>query len=311
LRRIQRDIPEEGWQAEFVASLANSGLAPLTVRAYRHDVDLFFKWFRAIKGGQSKLSELTAADVLSYRQHLADVARLRSSTINQRLQAIGCPCRWAESQGFLNSNPAAAVKSLRIAKRLRPAGLTEPEVHGLLRVAGESKRGHAKRNYGLLQLLLQTGLRVGEVTSLKVGDVRIRDRSGEVQVRQGKGPKERELPLNASVRRALRAYLQLRPEVKLGDPLFLSDRNRALSPRAAQRLVQALGRRAKIARLRVTPHLLRHTFALNYLRQNPGKLVQLANLLGNESVDTTAIYAQPSGEELAEDLERNRLNAYG
>jgi site-specific recombinase XerD len=113
------------------------------------------------------------------------------------------------------------------------------------------------------------------------------------------------------VRRALRAYLQLRPEVKLGDPLFLSDRNRALSPRAAQRLVQALGRRAKIARLRVTPHLLRHTFALNYLRQNPGKLVQLANLLGNESVDTTAIYAQPSGEELAEDLERNRLNAYG
>jgi len=80
LRRIQRDIPEEGWQAEFVASLANSGLAPLTVRAYRHDVDLFFKWFRAIKGGQSKLSELTAADVLSYRQHLADVARLRSST---------------------------------------------------------------------------------------------------------------------------------------------------------------------------------------------------------------------------------------
>ena len=143
---------------------------------------------------------------------MADVARLRSSTINQRLQAIGCLCRWAESQGFLKSNPAAAVKSLRIAKRLRPAGLTEPEVHGLLRVAGESKRGHAKRNYGLLQLLLQTGLRVGEVTSLKVGDVRIRDRSGEVQVRQGKGPKERELPLNASVRRALRAYLPLRPD---------------------------------------------------------------------------------------------------
>src|SRR5215472_16485311 len=56
-----------------------------------------------------------------------------------------------------------------------PAGLTEPEVHGLLRVAGESKRGHAKRNYGLLQLLLQTGLRVSEVTSLKIADVRIRD----------------------------------------------------------------------------------------------------------------------------------------
>jgi integrase/recombinase XerC len=67
--------------------------------------------------------------------------------------------------------------------------LTEPEVHGLLRVAGESKRGLAKRNYGVLQLLLQTGLRVSEVTSLKIHDVRIRDRSGEVQVREGKGNK--------------------------------------------------------------------------------------------------------------------------
>ena len=116
---------------------------------------------------------------------------------------------------------------------------------------------------------------------------------------------------NASARRALRAYLQLCPEAQLGDPLFLSDRNRALSPRAAQTLLQRLARRAKIARLRVTPHLLRHTFALNYLRQNPGKLVQLANLLGHESLDTTAIYTQPSGEELAEDLERSRLNVYG
>jgi site-specific recombinase XerD len=78
--------------------------------------------------------------------------------------------------------------------------LTEPEVHGLLRVAGESKRGRAKRDYGLLQLLLQTNLRVGELTSLKLSDVQIRDRSGEVRVREGKGKKERGVPLNASAR---------------------------------------------------------------------------------------------------------------
>ena len=311
LRRIRhgQSTPGEGWLAEFAASLANSGLAPLTVRAYRHDVDLFLKWFAAIKRGKSRLSDLTTADVLSYRQHLVNVARLRSSTINQRLQAIRCLCRWAERQGFLKSNPAAVVKSLRVAKRPRPTGLTEPEVHSLLRVAGESKRGRAKRNYGLLQLLLQTGLRVGELTSLKLGDVQIRDRSGQVQVREGN--KEREIPLNASARRALGAYLQLRHEAQPGDPLFLSDRDRAFSPRAIQTLLQRLTRRAKIARLRVTPHLLRHTFALNYLHQNPGKLVQLANLLGHESLDTTAIYTQPSGEELAEDLERSQLNVYG
>jgi integrase len=74
--------------------------------------------------------------------------------------------------------------------------------------------------------------------------------------------KEREIPLNASARRALSAYLQLRPEAQPGESLFLSDRNGAFSPRAVQTLLQRLARRSKIARLHVTPHLLRHTFAL-------------------------------------------------
>ena len=174
----------------------------------------------------------------TYRDHLINVAHLRSLTINQRLEAIRCLCRWAGSQGLLKSNPAEAVKSLRIDKRRRPSGMTEPEVHGLLGVAGESKRGHAKRNYCLLQLLLQTGLRVGEVTSLKVGDVQIRDRSGEVQVLEGKSNKGREVPLNASARRA-RAYLQLRPKAQPDEPLFLSDRQRAFSSRAIQTLLNA------------------------------------------------------------------------
>jgi site-specific recombinase XerD len=162
VRRIRRGrgTPGEDWQAQFAATLVNSGLAPLTVRAYRHDVELFFKWFAAIKGGEAKLADLTTADVLSYRQHLVNVARLRASTINQRLQAIRCLCRWAERQGLLKANPAAEVKALRITQRRQPAGLTEPEVHGLLRVAGESKRGQAKRNYALLQRIRLTNHRV-------------------------------------------------------------------------------------------------------------------------------------------------------
>jgi Phage integrase, N-terminal SAM-like domain len=85
------------WYAEFAASLANSGLAPLTVSVYRHDVGLFLKWFAAIKGRDTSLSHVMTAHVLSYREHLINVARLRSPTIKQRLQAIRCLCRWAES----------------------------------------------------------------------------------------------------------------------------------------------------------------------------------------------------------------------
>jgi site-specific recombinase XerD len=76
-------------------------------------------------------------------------------------------------------------------------------------------------------------------------------------------------------------------------------------------VVSELARRAKIDRVRVSAHTLRHTFAIGYLRHNPGKLVELASLLGHESLDTTAIYTQPSLEDLAEDLERSPLNVHG
>lgn len=202
------------------------------------------------------------------------------------------------------------MRSLQIARRRRPAGLTDPEIHSLLRVAGESRRNQAKRNYAILQLLLQTGIRIGELAALKVGDAKIRDRSGNLRI-QGKGTKEREVPLNTSARRALRLYLEARGDVQAEEPMFLSDRSRNLSTRSLENLLRRLARKAKITRVHVTPHVLRHTFALSYLRQNPGKLVKLADLLGHESLDTTAIYTQPSSEELAEDLERSRLNVYG
>jgi site-specific recombinase XerD len=84
-----------------------------------------------------------------------------------------------------------------------------------------------------------------------------------------------------------------------------------MPPRNIQATLTHLARRAKLHRIRVSAHTLRHTFALTYIRQNPGKLVELASLLGHASLDTTAIYTRPSREELAQDLERSRLNVDG
>jgi integrase/recombinase XerC len=73
-------------------------------------------------------------------------------------------------------------------------------------------------------------------------------------------------------------------------------------------LISKLARRAHITRIAVSAHTLRHTFALGYLKQNPGKLVELGTLLGHESLDTTAIYTLPSEEDLAADVERSNYN---
>jgi site-specific recombinase XerD len=137
------------------------------------------------------------------------------------------------------------------------------------------------------------------------------DRSGSVRIRHGKGLKAREAPLNATARRALKRHLERRQASGKDAPLFISSRDTAMPVRTIQAVIANLARRARLKRVAVSAHTLRHTFALGYLRDNPGKLVELASLLGHESLDTTAIYTRPSRDDLAADLERSHLNADG
>ena len=93
------------------------------------------------------------------------------------------PLSWAEANGTVTHNVALKVRSIRVTRERRPLGLTVTEVHGLLRAAGESSHGLARHNYALVQLMLQTGIRVGEVAALRRSDVVLRDRAGTVQWR--------------------------------------------------------------------------------------------------------------------------------
>ena len=161
----------------------------------------------------------------------------------------------------------------------------------LLRAAGQTGHGLASRNYALIQLLLQTGLRVGEAARLVVADCELNDRSGLVHVRSGADGKERVVPLSTSARRAIALYLQTREDYSAQDALFVSERGgEAMSLRAMQATIQQLARRAKINRIPVSAHTCRHSFALSFLRRNPGQVTELAALLGHDSLDTTAVY---------------------
>jgi integrase/recombinase XerC len=307
LREIQPAGSHSGdgpsWTEEFRQALAAEDLALSTVRAYRGDLEAFCRWY-----APHRLEALTSVDLIGYRQYLSQERRLQPASVNRKLEALRRFCRWAHQHGRLRSNVAAEVKLARPVRGVRPAGLTEAEAHGLLRAAGQSPHGLGKRNYALLQVMLQTGLRVGEIAGLRISDVLLRERAGTVRVRHGKGRKERQVPLNASARRGLSAYLKSRQGQHPHDPLFCSETGAAISVRSIQAMVSNLARRAKITRIPISAHTTRHTFALAFLQQNPGKLVELAALLGHESLDTTAIYTQPSAEEMAEDLERSRLN---
>ena len=294
--------------SEFIQHLKENDFAENTVSGYRFDLEKFFEWYLQSLGEQVELKKLSPLDLINYRQFLLNVRGLQPTTINRRLEALRKLSRWAVQTKRMKSDVTISLKPIKFVRNRQPLGLLENEFHALLRVAGSSN--FSVRNYAIVQLMAQTGLRVSEVADLKMSDVKASERAGTVLVRQGKGLKEREIPLNASARRAVRSYLETRGQ-STSDSVFLNQKGEKLSKRMIQSMISQFGKKAKITRISVSAHTLRHTFALNYLKQNPGKIVDLANLLGHESLDTTAVYTKPSQADLGRDLENSLLNTYG
>ncbi|HKR29424.1 MAG TPA: tyrosine-type recombinase/integrase, partial [Terriglobales bacterium] len=238
--------------SSFLKQLRKENLSSNSLRAYRNDLQVFLGWY------ESSPEALTAVDVMNYWRHLTREGA-QQATINRKLQTLRRFCRWTERGGKLQFNPAVELKLARPLRDLRAVELTEPEVNALLRAAGQSRHGLAKRNYALLQILLQAGLLVSEVAALRIADAVLRERTGSLKVRRGEGGEPREVPLNTAVRRALKAYLETRKPFRPEDPLITSETGAAISIRAIQSVVAELARRAKITRIRVTSQSMRHT----------------------------------------------------
>src|SRR3984885_7363350 len=232
------------WLQTFLDRLAADDLSAATRRGYRYDLLQFISWYTGLNGVAPRLPRVTEPALIPRRQHMVTQGGLKAASVNRRLEAVRRLLRWAEANGTVARNVARHVKSVRIVREPRPLGLTAAQVHGLLRAAGESSHGLARRNYALVQLMLQTGLRVGEVAALRRRDITLRERAGTVRVRNGKGLKEREVPLNATVRRALRQLLEQEPAAQSEAAVFWSGHGTAMPVRSIQNAVTALIRRA-------------------------------------------------------------------
>jgi|SaaInlV_200m_DNA_3_1039701.scaffolds.fasta_scaffold12744_2 site-specific recombinase XerD len=295
---------------KFQFYLDRQDLSERTIRGYLDDLHYFQEWTTSIYDQPSSLSQSTFSDLSAFRQSLLTTKRQKPAAINRRIQALKRFFNWAHDKNTIDENPAAKLRFIRRQAPKKPNSLTKTEVHQLLRVAGQSRKNLAKRNYALLQLILQAGLRIGEVEKLQVQDVQISSRSGVIRIVDGKGHKSREVPLNATARRALNTYFKQRKNIFPKQPVFLTQQSTAMSLRSLQAVISEIAKRTKITRLFISAHTLRHTFATNYLKANPGQLVELAALLGHESLNTTAIYTKASITQLAQAVEKSEINIY-
>jgi integrase/recombinase XerD len=264
------------------------GLAKNSLAAYRHDLMDLAEWMRP--------RALLDADELALTGYLAARhASTRASTANRRIASLRRFYRWALREGSIQSDPTLRLTGVRRAARF-PKSISEAQVDALL-AAPEGDEPLALRDRAMLETLYATGLRVSELTGLRMVELSLTD--GMVRV-VGKGSKERVVPIGEVARSALGRYLKKgRPELLAGrscDAVFVTGRAAAMTRQMFWKLIRRYAHKAEIA-APLSPHGLRHAFATHLLNHGADlRVVQL--LLGHADISTTQIYTHVARQRL-------------
>ncbi|HEX9123837.1 MAG TPA: site-specific tyrosine recombinase XerD [Actinomycetota bacterium] len=276
------------------------GLAANTVQAYRRDLGRYRRTLseRGVHDGAAATREDVAAFVAGLSASTHDDGRpYRATSVVRALSTVRSFHRFLVREGDALRDPSSTVVRPRMPRSL-PRPLSVEDVLKLLAAPSDAS-ATGLRDRGMLETLYGAGLRVSELTGLDVDDVDLEGRSVRVF---GKGGKEREVPLGTYAREAVGAYLT-RGRPLLATPrsraaLFLNHRGGRLSRQSCGRMVTEYARRAGI-RKRVTPHMLRHSFATHLLEGGADVRV-VQELLGHASVATTQVYTLVTEEHLRE-----------
>jgi integrase/recombinase XerC len=268
----------------FRAKLELDDKSGLTIRNYVTDVEMFADWYGDTYGEEFDPGRIVQREVSDYRAWMQGQSAA-AETINRRLTSL----RQYFAYVGRTPNPAVGVRGVKIVDPGVQA-LTMAQLRRLLR---EVHVHQDIRDIAILEVLCGTGIRVGELVALRVGDVEISERRGSLVVRCGKGRVARHVPLNGDVRKALAAWLEVHPGDS--DALFVGQRG-PLTAVGIWRIVRKYGDYAGIHELRV--HQLRHTVITRMVRELGMDLATVARISGHRCLSSVLRYAAPTREDL-------------
>jgi integrase/recombinase XerD len=272
--------------------LVEKGLSKNTIDAYSHGLNRFLDYLRR-KG----IQEIPGISKLDVRAFLIGLKRqgLSTKSVVRNLVAIRSFFRFLIQEGILDANPIEELESPKIEKKL-PEILNLKEVEQLLEQPN-AQTPIGIRDRTMLEVLYATGMRVSELTQLPIHQVNLE--GGYVLV-FGKGSKERIIPIGIEAMKWIALYLNTAREKlakgKESPSLFINRSGRGMSRQQFWKSIKAYGRRAGILK-RITPHLLRHSFA-SHLLERGADLRSVQIMLGHADISTTQIYTHVTGERL-------------
>jgi site-specific recombinase XerD len=286
--------------------LHRQGRSPHTLKAYQRAWQHLAEWYQGSYGEPCDSVRLIARDIRDWKSYQQSVEKAAPSTINQRLVAVSSFYKWATSQDQTPRDPTRDVVTMRLPQR-QPQSLSAKELRRLLRAV---HNGGSPRAVAMIELLAGTGVRVGELLQLQVDDLVLHGRSGWVTVREGKHGGYRQIPLTKEVRQALADYLAIHPfnneeHAQYQDertPLWWGKHGPLTHRSSVLRILHKYTIRAQLEP--IGPHVLRHTFATQYLQANPDDLRGLAALMGHSDLNTVMVYTEPTLQDLTGRMER-------
>jgi len=265
-------------------------LSPATLGNYAHALRLLLSLH-----AEGSLKALEAAQIRRFAAVL-HARGLAPRTLALTLSAWRGFFRWLVRHKGFATNPVLGVRAPRAAKPL-PKALSVEQAAKLLDAQADDSTALV-RDRAMFELLYSSGLRLGELVALDVGDGRLDLAHGEVTV-TGKGSKTRTVPVGARAREALRRWLELRRQLAAPEEraLFVGSRGLRISPALVGRRLHAWASRSGLAQ-RVHPHMLRHSFASHVL-QSSQDLRAVQEMLGHASISTTQVYTHLDFQALA------------
>lgn len=265
------------------------GMSLNTYNSYSSDVREFASWLASGSGPGITLEKTSGENIRQYISSRIDpdggqviIGRTQARILSSLRSFFG----WLQTEGIITENPCDGIDAPKIGRYL-PAVLSVDEVNDIMNSVDQSKWGGV-RDRAILELLYGSGLRVSEVSDVRISNVYLQEKFVRIV---GKGNKERVVPMGDPAAEAVTAYLAVRPEPADADSediLFLNKSGRQLSRISVFNMVKKQAMLAGITK-EISPHTFRHSFA-THLIEGGADLRVVQEMLGHESILTTEIY---------------------